>query len=220
MTGLKSHPGPKTFLCWKLKTNFVSLPKLREMATRLSEQEKKYILETKSALTSKDEKYVLGRLRELKISGNVTILPYILDLLVTSNSNVIIQEVLNIIRDLKDQKCVPVIVEYIDKNKVGKHVSDIISSCWQSRLDFHAHLNIFADCFLHGNYQTSLEAFTVIEEMIWKSSEEQIQSCKEILVDNVSKVNREKHPLYRELIKVLDEGRSENSETYPDLYDQ
>jgi hypothetical protein len=189
------------------------------MTAKQSKQEKKFVEETKTTLNSKDEKSVLTKLRELKESGNVYILPYILDLLVTSNSQVVVQEVLNIIRDLRDQKCVPVIVDYIEKNKVGNHIGDIISSCWQSRLDFHSYLNTFATCFLHGDYQTSLEAFTVIEEMLWKSTGEQIQSCREILVKYVGEINKEKQPLYRELIKVLDEGKPENSEMYPDLYD-
>ena len=190
------------------------------MAEKLNEQEKKFILETKTLLQSKDEKNVLSKLRELKVIGNVNIVPFMLDLLVTSHSEIVIEEVLNIIKDLRDQKCVPVIVDYIEKYKLGNHIGDIISSCWQSRLDFHAHLNSFATCFLSGDYQTSLEAFTVIEEMLWKSSAEQIQSCRQILVDNESEISKEKRPLYKELLKVLDEGRSSNPDMYPDLYEK
>lgn len=190
------------------------------MSKTPSEKEKKFILETKASLKSKDKKIVLSKLRELKTSGNANILPYILDLLESSDSSEIVQEVLNLIRDLRDQQSVPIIVDFIQKNIKGIYIGEIVSSCWQSRLDFHAYLNIFATCFLHGDYQTSLEAFTVIEEMLWKSSNSQIESCKEILVDNVSKVNDEKKPLYRELIKVIDEGKSDNSDMYPDLYEK
>lgn len=190
------------------------------MTTKLNESEKKFIQETKATLKSKDEKMVITKLRELKVSGNVSILPFMLDLLATGNSEIIIQEVLNIIKDLRDQRCVPVIVDYIEKNKVGTHIGDIIASCWQSRLDYHAFLDTFAGCFIHGDYQTSLEAFTVIEEMLWKSSQEQIQSCKKVLLDHVGEIEEEKKPLYKELIKVLDEGKSANSEIYPDLYEK
>jgi hypothetical protein len=102
----------------------------------------------------------------------------------------------------------------------GNYIGDVISSCWQSRLDFHAHLNTFATCFLYSDYQTSLEAFTVIEEMLWKSSNNQIESCKEILMKNDSKISDEKQPLYKELIKVIDQGKSNNQDMYPDLYEQ
>ncbi len=189
------------------------------MTDNTNENENKFILETKATLKSNDEKMVLSKLREMKVSGNVKILPYILDLLKTSNSENIIQEVLNIIRDLRDQKCVPVIIKYVDDNKVGEHIRDVLSSCWQSRLDYHGHLNSFANCFLHGDYQTALEAFTVIEEMLWKSTEEQIQSCRKVIMNNASNINEEIKPLYNELLKVLNEGRSENSEMYPDLYE-
>ena len=184
-----------------------------------SEQEKKFIQETKAVLKSKNEKNIYSKLQELRVTGNVSVLPFMLELLETSNSQIITQEILNIIKDLRDQKCVPVIVEYIEKNKDRNHIGDIISSCWQSRLDFHSYLEIFATCFLHGDYQVALEAFTVIEEMLWKSSEEQIMSCRKVLQKNAGKVSELKQPLYKELIKVLEEGRSKNSETYPDLYE-
>lgn len=189
------------------------------MTAKLNETEKKFILETKETLNSKDEKMVLSKLRELKVSGNDKILPYILDLLETNHSEDIIQEVLNIIRDLRDQKCAPIIIEYINNNKVGDHIGDVLASCWQSRIDYHAHLNTFANCFIQGDYQTSLEAFTVIEEMLWKSTEEQIQSCRKVLDNNITAISEEKKPLFMELIKVLDEGKSENSEMFPDLYE-
>ena len=189
------------------------------MATKLNETERKFILETKATLKSNDNKRILTKLRELKVSGNENILPFILDLLEISNSEDIIKEVLNFIRDLKDQKCVPVIIKYIDNRKVGDQLGEIISSCWQSRLDFHEYLNSFATCFLHGDYQTSLEAFTLIEEMLWKSTDKQIQSCRKVLLDNEREISEEKKPLYNELIKVLDEGRSANSELYPDIYE-
>jgi hypothetical protein len=188
------------------------------MDERLREKESKFVLQTKTTLQSKDEKRVLLQLRDLKVSGNVSIMPFVLDLLVSSNSEDIIQEVLQFVRDLKDQKCVPVIVEYIDGDKVAGHIGGLVSSCWQSRLDFSGHLKSFARCFLKGNYQTALEAFTVIEEMLWKSTDKNIQMCRKILVDNADMISEEKKPLYLELIKVLEEGKSENSELYPDLY--
>ena len=189
------------------------------MTNKSKEEEKKFFLETKATLKSKDEKMIIAKLRELKTKGNASILPLILDLLESSSSDDIIQEVLNIIGDLRDQNCAPVIISYIDNKKLGKHVSAIVSSCWQSMLDFHAHLSSFATCFLDGDYQTALEAFTVIEEMLWKSTDEQIQSCKKILVENKKTVTEEKRLLYRELIKVLDEGKSGNPEMYPELYE-
>jgi hypothetical protein len=189
------------------------------MAENFNAAEKKFILETKIALRSKNDKQIIAKLRELKEIGNVNIFPFILELLESSNSADIIEEVLGIIRDLRDQRCVPVIVEYIEKNKTGVHLGGVISSCWQSRLDFHAYLNSFATPFIYGDYQTALEAFTVIEEMLWKSSDSQIMACRNILVENSHVITAEKKPLYHELIKVLDEGKSNNADNYPDLYE-
>jgi hypothetical protein len=188
------------------------------MSDTRKEQEKRFILETKSALTSKNNKQILVKLQDLKANGNVAVFPYIMDLLVDDTSEEITTEVLHMISDLKDQKCVPVIVEYIEKKKVGTYLADVVSSCWQSQLDFSAYLNSFAVCFVQGDYQIALESFTVIEEMLWKSSDKQIYSCKKVLADSEALITEEKIPLYHELLKVLDEGISKNPENYPDFY--
>jgi hypothetical protein len=181
-------------------------------------KELNYIKETEVKLNSENYKVVLAELQKLRTSGNTLILPYILNLFNTSNEEEIIKEVVNYLAVLKDQKSVPVIVNYLSAHLKELNLARIIATCWQNGLDYSNHLNIFAECFIIGNYEQSLEAFTVIEEMIWQSTISKISECLELLINRGSEVIEVKKPLYDELIKILKEGSTRNKEEFPDLY--
>jgi hypothetical protein len=177
-----------------------------------------FIRETEIKLKSENYKVVLAELQKLRKSGSVLILPNILNLLGASNEEEIIKEVINFLAEIKDQKSVPVIADYISQHTNGVNLNKLIATCWQTGLDYSNHLNIFAECFIIGNYEQALESFTVIEEMIWRSTVLKIASCLEILVNHQSEIIEEKKPLYNELVKILKEGTTINKNEFPDLY--
>ncbi len=168
-----------------------------------SEEEKRYIAETKAALSGHDSRNVLAKIRELKTTGRVSILSYILDLLKSEEKEEIKSEVFVLISDLKYQQGVPIVVEYIKQLKGSENLSGLISACWQSQLDYSHHLETFADCFISGSYQDAVESFTVIEEMLWRSDKNIIESCYKYLLDSKSEVDKEKQALFMELLALL-----------------
>ena len=171
-----------------------------------SEEEKKYIATTKAALVNKNSKSVLAKIRELKKTGKVSILSYMLDLLKPDQKTEIKAEIYDLISNLKHQQCVPIVVKYIKQLKGTDELSLLIASCWQSQLDYSDYLEIFADCFITGTYQDAIESFTVIEEMTVYSNNIKIDKCRSHLLDRQPEVNNEKQPLFVELIKILTYG--------------
>lgn len=168
-----------------------------------SEAEKKYIAETKAALTSADNRIILAKIKELKTTGQVNILSFILELLKSNYPVEIHNEVYSLVSDLKYQEGVPIVMEYIGQLKGSDSLAQLISACWQSQLDYSNYLEIFADCFISGSYQDAIESFTVIEEMLMRSNDTKIKNCRTYLLSRKSEVNNEKIPLFRELIKIL-----------------
>jgi hypothetical protein len=134
-------------------------------------EENKFIAETARSLSSGKEEQVIAKLNELKSTGKPSIIPYILDLLNISSSDKVKQEVISFISNLKDQNCVPSIVKFIEENGNRDNIHQLISACWQSRLNFSKHMNSFINSFISGNYQIALESFTVIEEMLWQTDD-------------------------------------------------
>jgi DNA modification methylase len=181
-------------------------------------REQVFINTTTSKLNSGDVRVILSELHHIRISGNILVLPNILNLLANNTNEEIIKEVVSLLGELKDPASVPVIAEYISSHKSDKNISKLIGTCWQTGLDYSNHLNIFAECFIIGNYEQSLESFTVIEEMLWRSSIENISKCLELFINSESLIIEEKKPLYNELIKILKEGATRNKDDYPDFY--
>jgi hypothetical protein len=177
-----------------------------------------YYKETELTLNAGSVNHVLAKLKELRKTGNSKILPLLLNLLDTTQNEEISKEILIFLGDIKDSKSIPVIVEHISKFPSGKYFSKLIAACWQSGLDFSAYLQVFVNCFIDGNYEVALESFTVIEEMLWRSPIDKINNCQKVLNDRRSEISKEKEPLYFELVKILEEGKSSNQEEYPDLY--
>jgi hypothetical protein len=182
------------------------------------EQELKFYKETEFKLKTASTSGVISTLKELHKTGNPAIMSLIFDLLDTTQDENIVKEIIILLGEIKNNKTVPTIAEYISNHTSGKHLSKVIAACWQSGLDFSSEITLFVKCFIEGNYEVALESFTVIEEMLWHTPIEKINICKATLTGRAQEVAPDKKPLYTELIKILDEGVSMNREDFPDLY--
>jgi hypothetical protein len=65
-----------------------------------------------------------------------------------------------------------------------------------------------------------LESFTVIEEMLWKTTPESIDACRRNLLDRKEHIQSDKELLFKELIKVIDSGKTKDAEDYPDFFEK
>jgi len=79
----------------------------------------------------------------------------------------------------------------------------LISSCWQSGLDYSEYALTIGGVFIEGDYMTSLECFTVLDTcslMIAESDKSQIIDMLQAVIDSFA---TDKQKLARELIKLL-----------------
>jgi hypothetical protein len=63
---------------------------------------------------------------------------------------------------------------------------------------------VFARLFVHSDYMTSLEAFTVLEESYPNAGEGERNECLRYLRESEYLVSDEKLPLFRELRSVIE----------------
>jgi hypothetical protein len=92
----------------------------------------------------------------------------------------------------------------LEKIDFGEYLPAFLAACWQSGLDFSDHLHLFAKLFIDGDYITSLEAFTVLEESFPNATDEARMECIRYLKQAEYLVMDEKLPLFRELRKVIE----------------
>ncbi len=85
-----------------------------------------------------------------------------------SDNNSIKRLITDFLNDLKDQASCNEIVAEIKKDIKPDTLRMLISSCWQSGLDYAGYSSDFADLFLTADYMTAIECFTVIESSVHK----------------------------------------------------
>ena len=183
-------------------------------------QNQRYIKEAAGKLASPDTKVVIKILSEIRAKGNAFIIPHLIELLNNHESEEVRNEVVLILSELKDPACAPIMVNCLGNNPQRKYLSNVIASCWESGLDYSAHLNTFATLFIDGDYQIALESFTVIEENIWRADKGKIENCCSFLKEKEATIKQELKPLCTELIRILQAGTTENAEDYPDIYNR
>ncbi|HLO60038.1 MAG TPA: hypothetical protein VK179_14920 [Bacteroidales bacterium] len=157
-----------------------------------------------ASFESSNAKRMMQAIMEVRNSGSINILPVLFEQLHRNDFPVISNEIIKMISEIKSQNAVPVIAKSLQNKDYGDNQKDIIAACWQSGLDFSKFLDVFTGLFISGNYETALEAFTVIEESLPNAGDEEIHQCIHILKDSENIIAEEKMPLFRELRKVVE----------------
>jgi len=108
------------------------------------------------------------------------------------------------LNDLKDQAACEEVIKEIRKKWKSDTISMLISSCWQSGLNYSEYSADLAKVFLNGDYITAIECLTVIEESVNDLSEPLKKEIIKMLEESpVSQIN-EKQSLTLELISILE----------------
>jgi predicted DNA-binding protein len=161
--------------------------------------------ELKSILGKKDNLLIseaIELLREEKpFEGAIALLTSFYD---STEDYSIRKTIENFMSDLKDQTaCTEVIYELRKTWKAGT-TSMLVSSCWQSGLDYSDYSSDFAKIFISGDYVTAIECLTVIEESATKLSTEKKEEILKIIRENPPHPANEKTTLFYELQSILD----------------
>ena len=167
------------------------------------DSEKKYYKEIAARLQSENATTILDTLQELRHTGSSIHIPLIVALINKEKEPGIREAVHRFIGDLKSQEVVPVLVNEIEKGDFGEDLPQLLADCWGSGLNFSDHLPAFTDIFIKGNYQTSLEAFTVIEYSLHKANAQIKEECIQLLQDKKDSIPEDKTSLYDELLRIL-----------------
>jgi hypothetical protein len=105
--------------------------------------------------------------------------------------------------DLKDKSATKEVIHEIRKPWKADTISMLVSSCWQSGLDYSDYASDLAKVFLKADYVTAIECLTVIEESSDVLNRKTKDEIIKIIEENpVSPVN-EKKALVIEMLSIL-----------------
>ena len=168
---------------------------------------------TSSQNKRKELEHILSNENFVKITGSIKMLregsPFrgAIELLVayynkSDNSSVkrLIREFLN---DLKDQSSCEEVIAELKKEMKPETLTMLVSSCWQSGLNYSGYTSDFAGLFLAGDFMTAIECFTVIESSVHNMTRREKDSLIKQIREGSTGIG-EKTALALELISMLE----------------
>lgn len=123
-------------------------------------------------LTSKDENVVLEALNDFKEHGTNELLWVLADLLKNSPSDNVKAFAFSIFCDLTLQDSSSIMMEIITHYNYLDIRKELLASCWQSRINYIAYLEKMIDFVMDEPFETALEAFTIVENIQGRVSDE------------------------------------------------
>lgn len=117
--------------------------------------------------------------------------------------NEIGKTILALLHTIKDEKAVFYYTEALKSGQYKKINKELLQFCWENGFNLSNYGNIFVNLVIEEDYETTIEAFTVLEENIPNFNELQKQEMASSLKENLSSQKESKKALLAELIKLL-----------------
>jgi len=165
---------------------------------------KKEINEKVAVLEGSNEESQLQTVDSMRKNGDAQLIYPMIDLLGRTNNNQLIGSIIGLLNDLHDPSAVEPLVSAVEKRAGGEQFKWVVSSCWQNRLDFTPGIEVFMDVLHKDDFETAIEAFTVIEETLENLNQEQLKACHKLAKTVFINTTETKRELVNELIKSIE----------------
>ena len=121
-----------------------------------------------------------------------------------TNDNQIRKNIERFMNDLKDQSACEEVIHEVRKQWKASTTSMLVSSCWQSGLDYSEYSGDLIKAFIDSDYVTAIECLTVIEESVHELTRKKKDELIKMLEDNPTSAVNEKTALTLEMITILE----------------
>ena len=167
----------------------ISERKLKELDSLLKREEKDDISNAVEVLREEEP-----------FSGAISLLTSLYD---KSDDTLVKKSIEKFMNDLKDQTACEEVVTELKKPWKPSTISMLVSSCWQSGLDYSEFSLYFTELFVKTDYITAIECLTVIEEAVHYLTKEKKSEIIKYIQDNYLTNPDEKRELTIELMSIL-----------------
>lgn len=154
-------------------------------------------------LKSQDEGIALRAIEDIRKDGDPEILPVLAKLLYSSDNDKMKAGIRGIFYDLKDPRAAETLVEIIGSQDFSDKKTFFVSTCWESKVDYTAHLSFFVDLLLNEEMPTAIEALTVIEEMLGPFEELELEENIDKIHEYLDFPTNDNEALATSLLEIL-----------------
>jgi len=155
-------------------------------------------------LNDKNPAIVLAAIDSLRnsdpFSGAIQLLA---DLYDRSEISIVREHVRSFLNDLKEHSIRAEVVTEMKRVHQPETITMLVSSCWQSGLDYSEWASDIVHIFCEADFITALECFTVLEESAYNLPPDKKKELIGVLKENDNNKIPEKIALRRELISIM-----------------
>jgi len=155
-------------------------------------------------VSESSDEALMGMLEEIRESGENYMIPSLVNLLFANRGEALKQAVMNFLVDVKNQAAAEYFVSAIQNNTSSPDLYRLVSVCWQSRLDFSSHVDLFLTLLCNADLQTSIEAFSVIENALDAVSDEEVRELASRARSMVKLSAEPNKPMVAQLVELLE----------------
>lgn len=105
--------------------------------------------------------------------------------------------------DLKEQSVAGEVVSIIDHIQNNSTRNVLLSSCWQSGIDYSGYIEYFVSWAISGDYFATLECFTTIEQSAFAVPANKRDEEARRIISVMGSVSGDKVLLMKEIISIL-----------------
>lgn len=154
-------------------------------------------------LFSAQSENVVSALNSLKEKGNIHYLPILFDLLNSNPDEKVEEEIIKILGNLKVREAAPILAEALQEPKYKSIRKPLTTACWQNGLDFKEYLPVFVNIVIEEDFETSFEAFTVIESMENYPEEKVITEVTDRIHESLRNAGEQKKYFLHEILTMI-----------------
>lgn len=155
-------------------------------------------------LNDKNDNIIIGAIMSLRnekpYEGAIHLLAETYD---RSENKAIKELIKNFMNDIKDPGVRNEVMAEVRRNYSPGTICMLVSSCWQSGLDYAGYVHDFTEIFIKYDFEVAVECFTVIEESTPGVPKNTRDEMIILLKEKAVKVSKEKEALTVELISLL-----------------
>jgi len=137
---------------------------------------------------------------EESFEGAVALLSGLYD---RTSNHLISKTIESFFNDIKDSSVRPEVMNEIKKNRRNETTRMLLSSCWQSGLDYSGWVVDLTEIFIESDYLLGLECMTIIENSIENISKATRIKMIKMIESGLKSYSGEKSSLALELVNIL-----------------
>ena len=153
-------------------------------------------------LFSTNESTAISAVTELQSEGNKLYLPILFELLLSTKTEKLKNEILKLLGTVKDKETIPTFIEALENDKFKAIRKDILVTCWQNGLDFSDYFRVFVNIIIKDEWANAFEAFTVIENLEYFPPKEEFKTIKLEIANALKTVDEQKAYFLEEILKI------------------